>query len=266
VNVTAKGQVPHFLWWDARDPQLDYHVMFLKIFEANDTNRDGIFNSEIDTRINPPLTLPSSSWDFSGFTVDEQNSVAIAVHFDFTTTVVLEPSESSLASYLGDITPSDITIQIRVHIDVNNPSEMKFDLVVSSWNWEHVGSLLVFQFIVSESTHGEMEGGRPPEFTQVNTGFEFGEGFMDYAEEARAGTSSIRVTGAGGEITPEEEGEVVYLAFEYFGDDSLEYDPTIGVLIPSLPSIDIEYGELLLVIGGFSLATLALLIRIRKYD
>ena len=39
IRVTGNNQAPHFHWWDPNSQTVDYHVMFVKLFEANDTNK-----------------------------------------------------------------------------------------------------------------------------------------------------------------------------------------------------------------------------------
>ncbi|MBE0527408.1 MAG: hypothetical protein IH631_10725, partial [Candidatus Thorarchaeota archaeon] len=67
IKVTGNNQAPHFHWWDPNTPDVDYHVMFVKMFEANDTNSDGVFNNASDRVIGAPFALPTTDWDFSGF-------------------------------------------------------------------------------------------------------------------------------------------------------------------------------------------------------
>ena len=61
IKVTGNNQVPHFHWWDPNNPTIDYHVMFVKMFEANDTNADGIFENSTDHMIGAPFALPTST-------------------------------------------------------------------------------------------------------------------------------------------------------------------------------------------------------------
>ncbi len=146
VKVTAYNQVPHFHWWNVTEPGTDYHVMFLKLFEANDTDVDGAFDPEIDRIVGVPYVLPSSNWEFSGFNVIEQESVASEVHFNFTATETYVPTLPTLP--IGMPASFDVTIQIRVHIDLTNPHEMKYDIIISGWAWAYEDSILVFQFTV----------------------------------------------------------------------------------------------------------------------
>ncbi len=257
VRVSAFNQVPHFHWWNASVPGTDYHVMFLKLFEANDIDDDGAFNPETDRIVGVPYLLPSSNWNFSGFDVVEQDSVASEVHFNFTVTETYIPDISGLPIEMP--VSFDVTIQIRVHIDVANPQEMKFDVIISGWTWAHEDSILVFQFTVTESTHGADQGTIAPSgFSHEGSRFNFGEGYMEYVEYAQAGESMVQVQGTHGQGTGEESGKSIYLAFEYFGDETLEYDPIIGI-IPIADSFGIDYNQLLLMVGGVSIVSLVIL-------
>ncbi len=231
VKVTAYNQVPHFIWWNATSNETDYHVMFLKLLEANDTDNDGAFDPEIDKLVGAPYLLPSGNWNFSGFETVEEDSVVTEIHFNFTTTETFTlPVPTTTITPGQQPTNFDVTIQIRVHIDTANPHEMKFDLIISGWNWVYDDSILVFQFTITESAHeGDNGTDEPPEFVQEGNEFQFGEGYMEYAEQAQAGDTPVQVAGTSGEGTGDEEGQSVYLAFEYFGEETLEYDPTLGI-------------------------------------
>jgi len=274
VKVTAMNQVPHFHWWNASDPGADYHVMFLKLFEATDNNTDGSYDPENDSLVGAPFALPSSGWDFSGFETEEDSGGNVtAVHFNFTTTETFEPPVTGPGPGMPEF---DATIQIRVHMDMENPDQMKFDLVVDGWEWAQEDSMLVFQFTISESEHGQNQGNREPsEFAKEGNKFEFGGAFMEYAEEASAGEHQVQVRGTYGQGPEGEAGKSVYLAFEYFGNETLEYDPTIGVSTVSDGGdttdngtgdggLGIDYTQLAILGGGITLVVLVILAFKRK--
>ena len=276
IKITAQNQVPHFHWWNVTSPGNDYHVMFLKLFEANDTNGDGIFDPEVDRLIGIPYLLPSANWEFSGFDTVEEDSVVTEIHFNFTTTETFTPPEPTTPT---TTVPSqmpesfDVTIQLRVHINTANPEEMKFDLILSGWVWTYDDSILVFQFTVTESEHGEEQGDtEPPEFAQEGNRFEFGEGYMEFAEQAQAGNATnpvtIPVTGNTGEGTGDELGKSVYLAFGYFGNETLEYDPTLGISSSSDDGdggLLLDNNQLLLFAGGiFAIVLVIAVVKLKR--
>ncbi len=267
VRVSAYNQVPHFHWWNASVPGTAYHVMFLKLFEANDTDADGAFDPGTDRIVGVPYLLPSSNWDFSGFDVVEEDLVASEVHFNFTVTESYVPDLP--VPPIGLPESFDVTIQIRVHIDLTNPHEMKFDIVISGWAWAYEDSILVFQFTVTESAHGEDQGTiEPTGFSQEGNRFVFDEGYMEYAEQAQAGAAVVPVHGTQGQGTGAETGKSIYLAFEYFGDETLEYDPILGITTGDLgittgeggTGQGIDFNQLLLMAGGASVVILVIIV------
>ncbi|TFG29348.1 hypothetical protein EU527_15980 [Candidatus Thorarchaeota archaeon] len=265
VKVTAFDQVPHFHWWNASSPGNDYHVMFLKLFEANDTNNDGKFNPESDRIIGIPYLLPSTNWVFSDFEIVEENSLVTEVHFNFTTTTAFTPSLPTLPIEIPE--SFDVTIQIRVHVDTGNPHEMKFDIVISGWTWIYADSILVFGFTVTESAHGVDQGTNEPASVSLEGNrFSFNEGYMVYAEQAQAGESIVQVQGTQGLGTEEDNSESIYLAFEYFGEETLEYDPILGITTGEGGNgFGIDYSQLLLLTAGVSVVIFVLLLaRIKR--
>lgn len=270
VKVSAFNNVPHFQFWDESDdtPGADYHVTFSKLFEANDTNNNGAYDAGVDHRYGDPYTLPTDDWEFSGFATDEEDGIVTGVHFNFTNEDTFVPPTPVV---LADIpTSMDLEIQIRVHINLTNSNEMKFDIRLEGWEWAYADSILVFQFSVAESEHGFQEGtGEPADFEQDTSGyrFEFGDAYMECAEFAFADNSTtephqVQMRATHGEAEQGSVGKAVYLAFEYFGNETLDYDPTIGVLSADGPApLSTEH---LLLIGGGSVAVLVLVALVIK--
>ncbi|MFW9803243.1 MAG: hypothetical protein ACFFFC_11350 [Candidatus Thorarchaeota archaeon] len=270
VKVSAFNNVPHFQFWDESDdtPGADYHVTFSKLFEANDTNNNGAYDAGVDHRYGDPYTLPTDDWEFSGFATDEEDGIVTGVHFNFTNEDTFVPPTPVV---LADIpTSMDLEIQIRVHINLTNSNEMKFDIRLEGWEWAYADSILVFQFSVAESEHGLQEGtGEPADFEQDTSGyrFEFGDAYMECAEFAFADNSTtephqVQMRATHGEAEQGSVGKAVYLAFEYFGNETLDYDPTIGVLSADGPApLSTEH---LLLIGGGSVAVLVLVALVIK--
>jgi hypothetical protein len=258
VKVTGNNQAPHFHWWDTNDPTVDYHVMFVKLFEANDTNANSAFDLGTDHILGPVFPLPTTGWDFSGFDTDEVNGSATYVHFNFTTTATHDPRPETPGGYgnLPALPEFDVMIQIRVHMDLSEPGQFKFDLVIDGWMWSDNESILVLQFTVTESNHGQNQGDRDPygftEKTQSN--FTFRNAFMECADEAFAAENQVQVMATHGEGTGAEAGESIYLAFTYFGNDTLEYDPTLGLL-----SADVTADNTTLLLIGGAVAALVVI-------
>jgi hypothetical protein len=233
IKVTGNNQAPHFHWWDPNTPDVDYHVMFVKMFEANDTNADGIFDNATDHIIGAPFALPTTNWEFSDFLVDTDGENTTAVHFNFTNTVEYDPRQEGVGQDYGSL-PSmpafNVSIEVRVHLDLSTPGEMKFDLIVEGWNWTYEDSILVLQFTVTESAHGQLQGEDAPNgFQRDGTKFQFENGYFQYNETALAANNTLQVKASYGEGVGLEAGESIYLAFEYFGNETLEYDPILGM-------------------------------------
>lgn len=233
IKVTGNNQAPHFHWWDPNTPDVDYHVMFVKMFEANDTNLDGVFNNASDRVIGAPFALPTTDWDFSGFITEDDGENTTAVHFNFTTTTEHDPRPEGVGMDFGSL-PSmesfNVSIEVRVHLDLTNPGEMKFDLIVDGWDWTYEDSILVLQFTVTESAHGQLQGEDAPSgFQRDGTKFQFENGYFQYNETALAANNSLQVKASYGEGIGMEAGESIYLAFENFGSETLEYDPILGI-------------------------------------
>ena len=266
IKVTGNNQAPHFQWWDPNNPTVDYHVMFVKLFEANDTNDNGAFDNGTDTIVGPVFPLPTSDWEFSGFVADTDGENVTGVHFNFTTTAMHDPRPQGSGGYseLPPIAEFDLMIQIRVHMDLANPGEFKFDLIVDGWQWTYEESIFVAQFTITESNHGQNQGVRDPagfqEMTQYN--FTFGAAYMECADEALAAQNTLEVKASHGGSSGLEAGESVYLAFSYFGNETLEYDPILGI-DPTTSSLDTT---MLLFAGvGVAIVVIAIVaLRVRK--
>jgi hypothetical protein len=267
VRITGAGEVPHFHYWSSSNPTVDYHVMFVKLFEANDTDSDGVFTQGTDDMVGPPFALPTTDWLFSGFDTDETNGNITAVHFNLTSSEVFDPRPGGTGGqygYLPPLPPFEVEVQIRVHMNVSSPNEFKFDLVVDGWTWTYPDSILVLQFTVTESNHGENQGTRDPAgFYQEQTTFEFGNGYMQYEDTALAANNTLQVKASHGEGMGLEAGESVYLSFENFGNETLVYDPTLGIAADITPPVDTN--TLLIVGSAVALVvTVALIAKLRR--
>lgn len=267
IKVTGNDQAPHFHWWDPNTPDIDYHVMFVRMFEANDTNANGIFDNDTDVMIGAPFVLPTVGWDFSGFETVEDDGNITEVHFNFTTEATFDPRPEGTGMDYGNL-PSleefDVNVSVNVHMYLENPGEFKFDLVVEGWSWTYEESILVLMFTVTESAHGQSQGDNDPSgFHKVGTKFQFENGYFEYNETALAANNTLQVRASFGEAPGEYSGNAVYLSFENFGDDTLEYDPVLGV-VPSEPGLVLDPMTLGIVAGAAIIVILAIALIRRK--
>ena len=267
IKVTGNDQAPHFHWWDPNTPDVDYHVMFAKIFEANDTNANEVYDHGVDTMIGAPFALPTTGWDFSGFETVEDGGNVTEVHFNFTTEATFDPRpEGTGADYghLPSLPAFDVNMSVNVHMYLENPGEFKFDLIVEGWNWTYEESILVLMFTVCESAHGQNQGDTDPSgFHKVGTKFQFENGYFEYNETALAANNTLQVRASFGDAPGEYAGNAVYLSFANFGDDTLEYDPVLGVL-PSEPGLVLDPMTLGIVAGAAIIVLLAIVLVRRK--
>jgi len=158
----------------------------------------------------------------------------------------------------------NVTVQIRVHLNMTNPGEMKFELIVDGWDWTYEDSILVLQFTVTESAHGELQGeGDPSAFHKTGTKFQFENGYFEYEETALAANNSLEVKASYGEGIGMEAGESIYLSFENFGDETLEYDPILGIESSTSTGFVPDTMTLAL-IGGAVLVLLLVIVIVKK--
>jgi hypothetical protein len=267
IKVTGNDQAPHFHWWDPNTPDVDYHVMFVKMFEANDTNADGVFDNDTDVMIGVPFVLPTAGWDFSGFETVEEDGNVTEVHFNFTTEATFDPRpEGSGVDFgnLPDLASFDVNVSVNVHMYLDNPGEFKFDLMVEGWDWTYEDSMLVLMFTVTESAHGQTQGdSNPSGFHKVGTMFQFENGYFEYEETALAANNTLQVKASFGDASEGYSGNAVYLSFENFGDETLEYDPILGV-VPSDPGLVLDPMTLGVVAGAAVIILLAVVLVKRK--
>ncbi len=269
VMVVGINQSPHFHWWDPNNDSIDYHVRFISLFEANDTDGDGVFTRQVDTVVGPRFMLPTAGWEFSGFETVNESGVVTAVNFNFTSTSEYDPRPGGPMgdySHLPGLSNFDVMVQIRVHLYASTPNQLKFDVVVDGWNWTYNTSILVLQYTIAESGHGQsMPESTPTGFHKTGTQFHFDNAYMNYESEALSlqAQNSVQVKASYGEGIGNENGESVYLSFGYFGNNTLVYDPVIG--ISSESSTPLFDTTTLLIVGGIvAVALIVVALKVRK--
>ena len=267
VKVTGNDQAPHFHWWDPNTPDVDYHVMFVRMFEANDTDANGVYDNDTDVMIGAPFVLPTVGWVFSGFETVEEDGNITEVHFNFTTEATFDPRPEGTGidfGHLPSLPSFDVNVSVNVHMNLSNPGEFKFDLIVEGWSWTYEDSILVIMFTVTESAHGQAQGDSDPSgFHKVGTKFQFENGYFEYEETALAANNTLQVKASFGDASGSYSGNAVYLAFENFGDETLEYDPVLGV-VPSEPGLVLDPMTLGIVAGAAVIILLAIVLVRRK--
>ena len=224
-----------------------------------------VTGNDTDNMIGAPFVLPTVGWDFSGFETVEDNGNTTEVHFNFTTEATFDPRPEGTGTDYGNL-PSlasfDVNVSVNVHMNLSLTGEFKFDLVVEGWSWTYEDSILVLMFTVTESAHGQSGGDTDPTgFHKVGTKFQFENGYFEYEETALAATNTLQVKASFGDATGDYSGNAVYLSFENFGDDTLEYDPILGIL-PSEPGIldPMTIG----IVGGVAVIAILAIVLVRR--
>jgi hypothetical protein len=268
VRISGAGSVPHFRFWNPNDTQKDYHVMFMRIFEFNDSDGDGAYTLEGDKMLGTPLALPSQNWEISEFNVLKDGDTVQAIHFNFT----------NEASQMGVAQPqSDVYVQLRMHVYAAEANEIKFDVIISDWTWESDNSFMALQYAITESEHDQNAERKSPQGFQRNgTKFQFSQGYMEYEEKAQLkNNNTVQVKASYGDGMQGDKGESVYLAFENFKGETLEYDPILGISTEQntdgtsdtdgTDGIDV-IGSPFMWVGLMAGATLGLIVIIRKLN
>ena len=93
--------------------------------------------------------------------------------------------------------------------------------------------------------------------------FQFDAGYFEYEETAHAANNTLEVKASFGDAPSGCTGNAVYLAFENFGDETLEYDPILGV-VPSEPGLVLDPMTLGIVAGAAVIVLLAIVLVRRK--
>jgi len=268
IRVVGANDQPHFHWWSPSVPDFDYHMRFLSIYEVDDYNENGVYDHGVDPHISTKFMLPTTDWDFSGFETETEDGNITAVHFNFTSVTGFDPRPDGVTGEWNNTwdPETDVFVQILVHIDMDRPNEVKFDLVIDGWSWVRENdSLLVFQFVITESNHGDGEPENAPRyFNRTGTNFEFSNGYMEYEPTALAAQNTLEVQASHEQTTGLYAGESVYLSFPYFGNDTLFYDPIIG--INSDATVSLIDTPILYLIGGTIgvVALVAIVLKVRK--
>ncbi|TXT57809.1 MAG: hypothetical protein BAJATHORv1_10517 [Candidatus Thorarchaeota archaeon] len=214
ILMTSHHEAPHFQWWDANQTLhgTKYHLSFHSLFEVEDGNGDGIYTPEEDVIIGSRYTIPSEGWETSEFRTVKDNDITTEVHFNFT--------------HKGAV-----YIQLRMHMYLSYQHQMKYDVIISNWTWNQSDSLLVLGMSLSSSEmHHHFGQHAPLEFTKNENDFNFRNGFMQNAVEANILNNSIeRISSLCSYGNSSGAGIALYTAFENFGNNTLVYDPIIGI-------------------------------------
>lgn len=255
IRVTTGGNVPHFMFWDPNITQANlrviYHVQFYQLIEFNDTNDDGTYTPGTDQVVAPILGLASVDWIFSGFQIEEEDSIVKAVHFNFTS-----------ESVQGHHHP-DLYIQLRCHVNITNANELKFDIVLSGWPWTYNDTYLALRWDLMVQSPGMLHYRHAYQYRYENGTYTFDGAYFAYKHSANVGNDTVQVTSCHEDMPEKTQ---FYIVYPNFGDDLLEHDPVIGLDETIIPPANLL--PILIVIGAGALACVilaaAILVRQRR--
>lgn len=205
VNITGGENVPKFNFWETDQSENVYKLQFSGIFEIEDNLENGTlgaYDQTEDKKLGGTIeALSPFRWDFSDFTLEEENSELIGLHFNITSTDG----------------PSDIDwkIQFRNHLYIETDFQLKFDVLIDNYEFQHAEGFLVLAFKI---------GSNDPVIQNGNE-IVFGNGFFNIENTAEANGETIPV---GLSIGDEDADPKIYLTYGHFSGNLL-HDPTLGI-------------------------------------
>jgi hypothetical protein len=222
VRVTTGGEVPHFLFWatNATGSQapITYHVQCYQMIEFNDTDADASYSPGTDMVARPILALAAIRWNFSGFVTDQEGDTVTAVHFNFTLDEVQGPGYD------------DLFIQLRFHMNASSPADLKFDIVISGWPWAYSDTFLALRWDLMIQSPGQHTFQHAHQTQYQSQTYSFDGAYFSYRNIANAGATEVPVNSS---IDEQTDRTRFYLVYPNFSDETLEHDPTIGLVTPT---------------------------------
>ncbi|OLS23129.1 MAG: hypothetical protein HeimC2_27470 [Candidatus Heimdallarchaeota archaeon LC_2] len=204
VEIKGGFNVPFYFFWSTDSPDVKYKIQMDSIFEANDSNINGVYDLASDKKVpGSGITLASLTWEFSDLTT-ETNSLGEVTAIDFS----LNTAESM------NPTIDDTFIQFDNHIDRDSGSQLKFDVIIDNYEFSSPQSMLVLAFKIQSQGEASQDGQT----------VSFGDGFFHSENTASDDNGEISV----GLSQANEDGGKLYLAYEQFTGKMI-HDPTIGV-------------------------------------
>lgn len=213
--MLSKDGGPHYRFFDRITNKTEYHLKLVRLFEFEDTNGDGVYSQVSDTILPPPISLQSGNWVFKDFTYEEQNGSIQELQFH------LNGSDFSPAQ-------TSLKIGLRHYVDATNTSIVKFDIIISGWQWSRGNSGLCLAAVVGSSARGNGSISTP-NTTQKSTMIGFESAFVSYPANASFDSNFAQVNVSVGGFPEQGDGQGVLFCFPNFGDNQLSYDPTIGL-------------------------------------
>ena len=204
IEITGQANTPMFFFWNPNDVDTTYKIQFIKVFEVIDDG-DGVYTTNDQNVVNSQLALAKYTWEFSDFVTDTVNDTVTAVHLNIT----------SMPDTTGKIEDLPV-IQFNNHLYADDPSAIKFDVVIDNYTWHDPSAMLVLGYTIVLPDN---------RLNQTGNQIQFGEAYFQAQTQAQANGSNIDVGLSYGDG---ENGTMLYLSYEHF-DGLMIHDPTIGL-------------------------------------
>ncbi|MHA2031192.1 MAG: hypothetical protein ACW99Q_17565 [Candidatus Kariarchaeaceae archaeon] len=208
VEIKGGDNVPYFFFWHQEAANLTYNLHLDRIFEVEDLNDNGIYDTDLETEVSTSrMNLASLNWEFSEFETVVEDNITKELHFNLTST-----DSNAQPNQL------DPMVQFRIHLNSSNDAELKFDVVIGNYEFVSDTAMLVVGYKITNSENREMK--------RNNDTVSFGQGYFQYEENATCNaTRNIQV---GLSTNTENSNPMIFLSYEHF-DGLMVHDPIIGV-------------------------------------
>ncbi len=212
VEILGGANNPFFFFYQPSEENITYKLQLEKIFESEDFNDNGEYDYLEEILVNNTMvSLPSLEWEFSEFElINDTNGVTTNLNFNLTST------HDKALELNGTNINDDFYIQFRMHMDVAESAQLKFDVVIDDYTFTSDTSNLILSFRLFTTQNEEM--------VRTNSSFAFGNAFFD-SEESANDTNGHTEVGVSSMCTDAESR--IYLSYEHF-DGLMVHDPTIG--------------------------------------
>jgi hypothetical protein len=273
-----------FSFWNESDRSDEYRVSFEAFFEANDINRDGAFDPDKDAYVgaivqprNEGLSWYTPSFNFSNIIFEVQDNVTTAVHFkhtynmtfthqDYESEYIMNPVPT-WSGVPGHTKQMNIKLELFLHFYLNTPNQFKVDIRVSGWEWTSNDSILVFVITVEEFHEGIDSSDLL--IVDEDNRLYFRKAWIEYAQNASAGneTGQVQVQASQGRYSYQnlynqtQESSAIFIAFENFRNETLDYNTIIGLNPTDHPYTlnEISYNQLLLTASLLTIGTIVII-------
>ncbi len=279
--------VPNFGLFSTDDPEDKYYVWISTIFEANDTNKDGIFIPYEDEIVGGLLPLGyynyDRTWNHSNMLSWDEQGHYPELYLDYSANVTFSHQDLELItsavgwSFIpGHTNPMNIGIVMPFHIQWSRPDQFNLGFQISDWEWSYSDSILVF--VLSLTNIMYTEGGTDylhHNLVHEGNRFTFGKVWIEYPQNASTESAPEQIQVNTAELIANidylgSEADLITFAFENFGNETLDSDVFIGLngTTPSATTPSgIDYNQLLVTAGLVTICTIVIIfVREKKND